>query len=67
MSFLVANAGTIVISIILVAVLSFILYNMIKNKRRGKSSCGCNCNCCPAGGACHRYEQQKQSVGGRLS
>lgn len=54
MSWLAENAGTIIICIILVAVISFILYNMIKNKRKGKSSCGCNCSNCPAGGACHK-------------
>ncbi|MCR4597785.1 MAG: FeoB-associated Cys-rich membrane protein [Acetatifactor sp.] len=59
MSFILSNLGTIIICIILVAACSFILYNMIKNKRKGKSSCGCNCSCCPSGGACHRYEQQQ--------
>ena len=65
MQWILSNLGTIIISIILVAIVGIILYNMINNKRKGKSSCGCNCSCCPSGGMCHRNEQQ--SVSGRLS
>ncbi|MBP5168647.1 MAG: FeoB-associated Cys-rich membrane protein [Oscillospiraceae bacterium] len=65
MQWIFANLGTIIICMILVAVVLIILYNMIKNKRKGKSPCGCNCGSCPAGGMCHRDGQQ--SVGGRLS
>ncbi|MBP5264964.1 MAG: FeoB-associated Cys-rich membrane protein [Lachnospiraceae bacterium] len=65
MSWITQNLGTIIICLFLVAVIGGILYNMIKNKKKGMSSCGCNCSCCPAGGACHRHEQK--SVGGGLS
>lgn len=58
MQWIISNLGTIIVSIILVAIVSLILYSMLDNKRKGKSSCGCNCSCCPSGGMCHRNEQQ---------
>ncbi len=52
-SFLVNNGATIIVSIILIAIVGSILYNMFKGKKAGKSSCGCNCGNCPSAGLCH--------------
>lgn len=57
MQWILSNLGTIIVSVILVAVVGIILRSMIANKRKGKSSCGCNCSCCPSGGMCHRNDQ----------
>jgi hypothetical protein len=32
---------------------------MVKDKKRGKSSCGCNCGCCPNSAACHGAKRGK--------
>ena len=48
------NAGTIVVCIALIALVTGIVIRMRKDKKQGKSSCGGNCNCCPMGGACHK-------------
>jgi len=61
MTWFVENLGTIIVCMILVAVVGFILYNMIKRKRKGMSSCGCNCSTCPAGGTCHGNEKKSVS------
>ena len=61
MAWFIDNLGTIIVFIILVAVVGVILYNMVKNKRRGVSSCGCNCSNCPAGGSCHKDEGKSVS------
>ena len=48
------NAGTIIVSIALIALMTGIVIRMRKDKKQGKSSCGCNCGCCPMSGSCHK-------------
>ena len=48
------NAGTILVSIMLTALVIGIVIRMRKDRKQGKSSCGGNCGCCPMGGACHK-------------
>lgn len=50
---LLGNLSTILVSIVLLAVVAWIIYGMIKDKKQGKSSCGGNCSGC-AGCAYHR-------------
>ncbi len=47
------NFATIIICAVLIAVVAAIIVRMVKNKKKGKSSCGCGCADCPAGGSCH--------------
>ena len=48
------NTGTIIVSIILIALVTGIVIRMRKDRSQGKSSCGCNCGCCPMAGSCHK-------------
>ena len=48
------NAGTIIVSIALIALVTAVIIRMGKEKKRGKSTCGCNCGCCPMAGSCHK-------------
>ena len=48
------NAGTIVGSLLLIALVAWIVIRMRKDRKQGKSSCGCNCGCCPMAGSCHK-------------
>ncbi len=47
-------AATIIISAVLVLIVAGIVFKLVRDKRKGKSSCGCNCGCCPASGSCHK-------------
>lgn len=49
-----SNLGTIIIGFIVAAVTVIAVICMIRNKKRGKSSCGCGCTDCPMHGNCHR-------------
>lgn len=51
---LISNLSTIIVSVILAAIMGLIIFSMIKNKKKGKSSCGCNCSNCPMGGKCEK-------------
>ena len=48
------NLGTIIVLLILAVIVGSVIRTLIKNKKKGKSSCGCNCSACPAGGVCHK-------------
>lgn len=51
LAWLTENIATIIICAVLIAVVSAIIVSMIKNKKKGKSSCGCAD--CPMSGSCH--------------
>lgn len=53
--FIKTNISTIIISVIMLCIVTFIIYRMIKAKKAGKScSCGCGCSGCPQAGSCHK-------------
>ena len=47
------NLGTIVVSLVLIAIVALIVGKMIRDKKKGKSSCGCGCANCAMRGSCH--------------
>ncbi len=47
------NIGTILITAALVLIVALITRKLIKDKKKGKSSCGCNCAHCAMAGSCH--------------
>ena len=48
-----ANAGTLVLCILLLAVVAWIVRSLLRQRKLGKSSCGCNCAHCAMHGSCH--------------
>lgn len=48
------NIGTIIVCIVLLAVVGLIIGKIIKDKRKGKSSCGCGCAHCALRGQCNK-------------
>lgn len=59
MTWFMENLGTIVTLLVVIAIMGSIVFTMIKNAKRGKSSCGCHCSSCPMGGACHYKANEK--------
>ena len=49
-----ANLATVIISAVLLVIVAAIIVSIVKDKRRGKSSCGCKCASCPMSGSCHK-------------
>lgn len=47
------NIGSWIVAIILIGIIGWIIYRLVKDKRQGKSSCGSNCGCCPNASLCH--------------
>ena len=54
LTFLSQNLATILISLALFAVVALVIVHLVRNRRKGKSSCGCNCAGCPMSGQVSR-------------
>lgn len=52
LNWLVHNLSTIIVSVLILVVVLFILFRLIRQKKQGKSSCGCGCEHCSGG--CHK-------------
>ncbi len=48
------NIVTILICLVLALVVTAIIVKLIRDRRKGKSSCGCNCAHCAMAGSCHK-------------
>lgn len=54
LNFITQNIGTVIVFSVLAFVLGAVIYNMYRDKKKGKNSCGCNCGCCPNAQLCHK-------------
>lgn len=48
------NIGTILICLVLIAVVAAIICSLIRDEKRGKSSCGAGCAHCAMSGSCRK-------------
>lgn len=63
-----ANLGTIVVSLILIVIVAAVISKMIKDKRNGISSCGGNCAHCSMCASCGKKEKtDKRDTGGEIT
>jgi hypothetical protein len=51
------NLGTIIVSAVLIAAIVAVSLRLVKDRKKGKSSCGCGCASCAMSGACHNKSQ----------
>ncbi|MBQ9442968.1 MAG: FeoB-associated Cys-rich membrane protein [Lachnospiraceae bacterium] len=56
--FLMSNASTIIISILLVVMVVSIIIKLYNDKKKGRSSCGAGCSHCPMSAECHKRKPQ---------
>ena len=45
------NLATIIICLVLAVIVAAIIIGLVRNKKKGKSSCGCNCAHCAMAGS----------------
>lgn len=53
-NFIYSNISTIIIGIVLAAIVGMVIVKMIRDKKKGKSSCGGSCAGCPSNCDCHQ-------------
>ena len=49
---------TVLICAALVIIVGLIIFSLIRDRRKGKSTCGCNCAHCAMAGACHKPKKK---------
>lgn len=54
MEWIMNNAGTIIVGLIVLAIVAAVVICMIRKKKNGKSTCGCGCANCPLSSDCHK-------------
>ena len=53
LAWILENLGTIIICLVMIAVVAAIINGMVRNEKKGRSSCGCGCAHCPMHDNCH--------------
>lgn len=44
---------TVLICAILIGLVALIIFSIVRDRKKGRSTCGCNCAHCAMAGACH--------------
>ncbi len=55
MDWMIENVSTIMVSLILVGLVSLVIRKMVKDKKKGVTSCGTSCNGCAMAGSCKDF------------
>lgn len=58
LAWLSANWGTILVLLIVIGIVALSVRTMIRDKKKGCSSCGGNCGHCAAAGMCHSTKKK---------
>ena len=53
------NIGSIAVLLALALIIGLVAFKVIRDKKRGKSSCGCGCGSCPMSKECHSKKNDK--------
>lgn len=53
MEWIIANLGTIVAALLLIAAVVWIVLSLVREKKAGRGGCGCGCENCALHGKCH--------------
>ena len=60
LAWIAGNIGTIIICVVLILIVAAVIFSLVRDKKKGKSSCGCNCAHCAMAGACHKGQSDKK-------
>ena len=56
-----ANAGTLVVSAVLLILVGLAVTKTVRDRKQGKSSCSMGCGGCPMAGTCHKKQEEKRT------
>ena len=57
LTWLSANIGTVLITLLLIAAVAAAVAKLLRDKKKGRSSCGCGCKNCAMRGACRQNQK----------
>lgn len=53
-TFFMENIATIVVLLVVVAIVGLVVFKLVRDKKRGKTTCSCGCGGCPMRDSCHQ-------------
>lgn len=53
LSWFYSNLATIIVFLVVASVVGLVIFKMVSDKKKGKSSCSCGCGGCPMKDSCH--------------
>lgn len=59
-----ANAGTLLVSAVLLVLVILAVVKMVRDRKQGKSTCGMGCGGCPMSETCHKKQEEKRKENG---
>lgn len=54
LSWFAAYGATLAVGLIVALIVAAIVLKLVRDRKKGKSSCGCNCAHCAMAGCCHK-------------
>jgi len=54
MDWIISNTSTILVTLVLLGLVSLVIRKMVRDKKKGVTSCGTSCNGCAMAGSCCR-------------
>ena len=51
------NLPTVIVCGVVLAAVVLAVLSIVRDKKKGKSSCGCSCGTCSMSGSCHKNEK----------
>jgi len=60
MTWMIGNISTIVVSLIVMGLVTLVLRKLLKDKKRGVTSCGTSCSGCAMVGSCKDFQKKEK-------
>lgn len=60
MDWMIANISTILVTLLLLGLVSLVIRKMLKDKKRGVTSCGTSCSGCAMAGSCKEFQKKEK-------
>ncbi len=57
---LIGNISTIIVTLVLIGCVALVIRKIIKDKKKGITSCGTSCKGCAMAGSCHDFQRKEQ-------
>lgn len=57
---LIANIGSVLVGVVVLAVVALVIALMAKDKKKGKTGCSCGCESCAMAGKCHPEKSDQE-------
>jgi hypothetical protein len=58
MDWIITNISTILVTLVLIGLVTLVIRKIVKDKKKGITSCGTSCNGCAMAGSCKDFQKK---------